>query len=538
MRKFSLVSIITLCLCLSGFGQNESDALRYSTNSIVGTARSLGLGGAYSAVGADLSSATLNPAGLALYRRSDFSISPMLRLTSNDADYLDGGGSANQTYFGLSNLGVAFTGKVYRGYGQNRQEVETGLKSYTFAFGYNQLENYNRLTRATGFNTLSSISQTYADRTNGLFTEELDFNGEETYAYNTLVIDTLVGGGGNQYIASVDPELNGGIQQSILQSESGRKNEWFISGAANISDNLYIGLTIGIQSVNYTQSFSFTEEDINDTHELLIPDPDDPVNSSLVIDTESIRFREDFTTTGNGVNARLGLIFRPSDAFRFGLSFQSPTYLDLTDEFSSGITHRINGTNGIITFQDSTITGNQGENTLFSDYTLTTPYVVTLGGMYLFGKRGFISADVELTDYSSASLGSTADLNTDFRQENEAIGELLDFAINYRLGAEVRVDVLRIRAGGSIFSTAFTDAAEEYLSYPDLQLNSLNADRRMLTFGLGVRQPNYYVDVSWVNQYQKNKFSPYSSGNNSIFQPTVLNTTTSNSVVLTMGFGF
>ena len=90
MRKYILISFCLVCISFSAYGQNESDALRYSTNSLVGTARSLALGGAYSAVGADLSAATLNPAGLGLYRRSDFSITPMVRFTSNDATYLEG----------------------------------------------------------------------------------------------------------------------------------------------------------------------------------------------------------------------------------------------------------------------------------------------------------------------------------------------------------------------------------------------------------------------------------------------------------------
>ena len=48
--------------------QTELDALRFSQTTITGTARSLGLAGATSAMGADLSAATLNPAGLGFYR--------------------------------------------------------------------------------------------------------------------------------------------------------------------------------------------------------------------------------------------------------------------------------------------------------------------------------------------------------------------------------------------------------------------------------------------------------------------------------------
>ena len=61
-RLLSLGFILGLSVTIL-FGQNEIDALRHSQSTITGTARALGTGGAFSAVGADMSSAALNPAG-------------------------------------------------------------------------------------------------------------------------------------------------------------------------------------------------------------------------------------------------------------------------------------------------------------------------------------------------------------------------------------------------------------------------------------------------------------------------------------------
>ena len=53
--------------------QNEMQALRYSQYNPFGTARYAAQGGAIGALGSDLSSVFVNPAGLGFYRSSEFS---------------------------------------------------------------------------------------------------------------------------------------------------------------------------------------------------------------------------------------------------------------------------------------------------------------------------------------------------------------------------------------------------------------------------------------------------------------------------------
>ena len=52
--------------------QNQYGALNFLGNDINGTARFVGMGGAMSALGADLSTISTNPAGIALFRGNDF----------------------------------------------------------------------------------------------------------------------------------------------------------------------------------------------------------------------------------------------------------------------------------------------------------------------------------------------------------------------------------------------------------------------------------------------------------------------------------
>ena len=52
------------------FAQNINDALRYSTTNTTGTARFSALGGAFGALGGDLSALNINPASGAVFTRN------------------------------------------------------------------------------------------------------------------------------------------------------------------------------------------------------------------------------------------------------------------------------------------------------------------------------------------------------------------------------------------------------------------------------------------------------------------------------------
>ena len=62
---FSLSFLIITSVC---FAQNEEDALRYSNLHFGGTARYIGVSGAFGALGADISVLSVNPAGMARYK--------------------------------------------------------------------------------------------------------------------------------------------------------------------------------------------------------------------------------------------------------------------------------------------------------------------------------------------------------------------------------------------------------------------------------------------------------------------------------------
>lgn len=525
--------LAVLCvLILTGsqlVAQNETDAFRYSQTGISGSARAMGLGGAYSAVGADLASASINPAGLAVYRNNTFSISPQFSLNRTTSDFLDGRATVGNTQLNVPSWGFTFTGKNYYETGNERREVQEGLKSYTFAIGVNQLENYNRTIDVTGFNTESSISDFFSEQAN--FTGETrDFINPNSFAglgARTFVVDTLLGQPASYY-----PAVNGGdITQRVNLAETGRRNEIFISMAGNFEDVVYFGASLGIQTLRYTQSLFLQETDTEGQHEFLQNNPDFPLESPMNV----IRYENEFSTRGTGINVSMGVIVRPTDPLRIGLSVQSPTYFNLTDQFNIDLSqeYAIILPNGNLGSEELSASIEPGQYR----YSLATPFRATVGAMYLLGKAGFITADVEYTDFSAANLSAE---DYDFRPENDNIQAFYRSAVNYRVGGELRSGIFRLRAGAAFHGDPLTDDLKQYLDYEDLvSIRSISSGgKTFFTGGFGIRQPKYFLDVTLVNERQEDVYTPYSTASTEIYNPTVVSTTSSFRVITTLGFTF
>ncbi|MEZ4824675.1 MAG: hypothetical protein R3C61_00060 [Bacteroidia bacterium] len=513
------------------FGQTELDALRHSQYGLTGTARAMGMGGAYSAVGADLTAATVNPAGLGLFRSSTFTITPVFQMVNNQTSFLDYSGNSSTNKLSIGNWGVAFNNKNYYDNGRVMKEAEKGLISYTFAIGSNQIENYTNEVNATAYNEFSSITQMWAERSQGIYPFNLPAESNQQLAFDLLLIDTVMNRDGLTYFANP-----GKMEQTMQILESGRRNEWFVSLAGNFSDFVYIGGTIGIQSLRYSQTFNFNEADINNLYQFYDPDPDN--GFPLELPTNQMRFTETFSTNGTGINGKLGVIIRPSDYLRIGVSAQTPTFFSLTDEFNSTLVNSIDLDNGGTEEYTATPSA-PGRYT----YNLKTPFRVTAGVMYMIQKNGLLSVDVEYTDISSVSLGSGGSINDpnyySFSAENNRIANLYKPTLNIRGGGEFRMDIFRFRVGAALFGTPLTDEAASYLDYQDLTtVKKILSDRVMFTAGAGIRQPNFYLDVTLINQQQQNKINPYSFESTDLFAPSVINNRILNAIVMSAGFNF
>lgn len=84
MKKLYILSAL---LFLSGLlrAQGYDDILRFSRFTTTGTARSAAMGGAFGALGGDLSTLSTNPAGIGVFRKSEAAFTPLLNFNDIQA---------------------------------------------------------------------------------------------------------------------------------------------------------------------------------------------------------------------------------------------------------------------------------------------------------------------------------------------------------------------------------------------------------------------------------------------------------------------
>ncbi len=285
--------------------QDQSQAIRFSQFYPQGTARYTSMGGAFGAIGGDFTAASQNPAGLGLYRGSEFTITPTFLINNSKSNYLGESNKDNTTNFSIANLGFVAT------YDTKREE---GLVSTTLGFGYNTLNNFHSTTLMKGMQQYSmdgtSLLDNFAWYANN--NNELDpFYEDLAFQTGLLPYDTV----SNSYWHDLEPYDYGQEQVRVLERR-GDVGEYAFTAAMNVSNKFYAGATLGIHAVRFSEDIYHNESDINDLSPLF----------------KSFRFGEYNTTRGYGYAFKLGFIYKPIHMLRIGASFHAPVVYQLTDD--------------------------------------------------------------------------------------------------------------------------------------------------------------------------------------------------------------
>jgi hypothetical protein len=469
------------------------DALLYSRQGPAGTSRVLGLGGANVSLGGDFSNLSSNPAGLGFFTKSEISISPGIGLGSSSSAAIANAantgslGAQNQTTnrFQVASAGIVFANR--RPDSDNTSDWRGG----SFALGitrqsdFNQGFSYQNQTddRHSFFQFLREPGG-YSSPTNAGYQNALagirsqdnsgDYTNLDGLAYGNFL--TTIAKSRRGLDSLVTPARFGPITQREQVLTKGSLSQFDLGYGGNYRDKLYIGVGVGIVTLNRTRTSTFSESS----------------NGG-----EDFTYQDYVKTTGTGINARLGLIYRLADAVRIGASVQTPTYIRLNDEYSTTLTSQYvpNNLSNVLTTAPGTFA-----------YSVTTPFRANGGLTVLFGKYGFLTGDVEYLNYSQSSF-STIDNSTDdyINTSNSAISSGYRNVVNLRLGAEGRFDIFRVRAGYARYASPYAGES------------SYNRDQNYFTGGLGIRSKSFFVDAAGVYLAYKDRYSPYTlaAGNGS-----------------------
>ncbi len=430
-------------------GQYVEDALRYSLHFPTVTARSMSMGGAFTSLGGDFSSSYLNPAGLGLYRKSEFSFSPGLEYNGVRSTYFK---ETNEDYSYQFLLGnAAYVGTMLTG-------RDNGLVSTSLAIGYSRLNNYKGNTFTKGINPDNSLADYFMDYANGVDPELLE-PFYERLAFDAYVIDTIPGSA-FEYQTPVFLPVT---QQKTIRTKGGT-GEWDFSFGANLSNMFYTGIGLGIRHVNY--------------HEISVHSEFDDMNHN---DFNNFAFTEELDAEGTGLSVRMGLMVRLLKFVRIGGSIHLPTFYRISEKYYNTLRSEFDGQE-VYDIKPTNSDGTELEAGTFR-YRLFTPLRIMGGASVQIGDAALLAADVEYVDYSSMRLRE-ADGETDFESSNREIENTYQRVLNIKAGGELRLGNFALRAGGAYYPSPFTSTE-----------NNKDARYGEITGGMGYRDNNVFFDL-------------------------------------------
>ena len=499
MKKSIIILAITLFVPFLIQAQGITDALRYSQFQVQGTARAAAMGNAFGALGGDFTSASINPAGLGLYRSSEFTITPVSKHTKVESSYWGSTAEDTDYKFTLNNVSYVSTIPTFK-------TNEAGLVSVNLGIGYNRLKDFNSNAFVVGNGVDGSYMDNIASHANA---------GEWSDYYENLAWETYVMNydeNNDEYWTEMG-DAGYGQNQRKSTSTTGSINEFSFALGLNFNHKFYLGAAYGLIDVYYREAWQMYEVDANGN----IPYFND------------YSFSNTFKTYGYGHNFKIGAIYKPVNEVRLGVSIQTPTFYNLHDEHFTSMKSSIDEGENAGSYNASSPIN-------YYDYRLETPMRTTFSGAFIIAKKGILSVDYELLNYGNAKLRHGGD-GYNFNEENMDIAEAYKTSGNLRLGGEYRVNnAISLRAGYQLQFSAYNDYA--------FGANQPNADSNLSVYsgGIGYRMGGFFADITYsysaINSFNLPYETPI-SGRFPYPEPEFIKQkTVNNDVFLTFGFKF
>ena len=544
-------------VAVSTYAQTAYSALMLSENDYEGTARTAAMGNAFTALGGDLGAVSINPAASAVNKYSQFSITPGLNIFSStasgvsplensDLPYFERTMRSDRTKFNIPNAGVSFHFETGR---------KSGIKSYSASFIINRTASYDQNVYASGTNATTSFmgQMAYEASVNGYPSSALGSNDafdnmpwKSVIGYKTGMIDPY----DDIYVAATEKVyddktafMGGTVNQAYGRNISGSKYEYILNGGMNISDFIYLGASITINSLDYSYSEYFRETAV-DPGEFKITYEDQNGNEipSLTKYFNRMKYNSSYSYSGVGYSLKLGIIVTPIPGIRFGAALQTPTVTTVDENWEDSGETEFSGEGGGRYSSESPY----GENR----WSFRSPLKANFGIAYTFGKIGLISADYELSDYSNLRYNSSAYTDWDVLDEiNDEMKSSYGIAHKLRVGAEFKpIPAIAVRAGYNL-STSAEKAIWDGFEYVALDKPTLS---HKASIGLGFSsQKSFFADIACTRSFiPKEYFMPYAdyvfrdAKNGGIevdpnyYAPEILIKSSLWNVILTLGFRF
>lgn len=511
--------------------QGAVDVFKMSQNELRGTARFMSMGGAFGALGGDLTVLGQNPAGIGVYRSSDVGITVDFDNQSVNATSPISNATTSQLKVNCNTVGYV---------GAMRLDSEV-MPNINWGITYSRPMSFNRHYSGSAGPLKSSLTNYIADYTNAENWAEKDLGYGNSNSYNPYFdsnapwMSILAY---NSYL--INP--NGGFKglykngttgiSGFEADETGGVDEFNLNFGGNIANVVYWGAGFGISSLDYRTRIYYGET----LHNASIAEFVNQEATGRYIDGDAdYGITSDLHTFGNGWNFKLGIIVKPINELRLGFAFHTPTYYSLKDESKSYSSAYF------------TPTSNEANDYSIDDYTdlgeswykIRTPWKYIASAAAVVGGKGILSFDYEHQAYDGIEYRTDTNiLDVTTKSNIKSYYKAVDI---FRIGAEYRVtSQLSVRAGYSYQTSPVNDKAynggEEIYTSSTTPSYTFDKSTQYITCGLGYRYNWFYADLAYVHKNKKGIYNAYSQYVNDA--PSAQLTDKSNRIVVTMGVRF
>ena len=423
--------------------QEVSDALLYSQENLNGTARFRAMSGAFGALGGDLSSINVNPAGSAIFSNNQMGLTLSSFNIKNNSNYFGSKTTDKENAIDLNQAGTVF---VFN----NRND--SNWKKIALGINYENTNNFDNKLFSAGTNPNNSIDkyflsyantgnngapipQEYVNRkTNESISDLYSFLGSNLpYGFAAqqamiafydqgFLIDAVNVNNPNSTYSSLVPTGGNYYQENSVKS-TGYNGKLNFNVATSYKDKLFIGLNLNSHFTDLQKTSRFYE------------DNNAPLTANYTV--SKVQFDNTLNTYGTGFSFQVGTIAKLTNEVRLGLAYESSTWYNLNDELSQKLIVVSSAANA----NDLTDTVDPRVVNIYETYKLQTPSKLTGSFAYVFGKSGLISIDYAMKDYSKTKL------KPGYGSVNNQLNTLLDTSGELRIGAEYRIKAVSFRGG-------------------------------------------------------------------------------------------
>lgn len=538
------IAVGALMIAATAGAQSAFDLYSISQPDLKGTARFMAMGGAFGALGGDLSTLNQNPGGIGVYRSSEIGLSfgcDVKKTHFNDGDNIYKNKEKDWNFNNIGYIGTYKTGNDV-------------VPTFSWGFTYNKAADFRRHYKGYIDGINNSMSNYIANQAQGTHIDDLAAGEGMTdpyfadrqpwmniLAYNSYLINPQ-DGSDNTYWGLFNDNTTGYSEVEV--EERGHIDEYSISFGGNVMNTVYWGATVGVTDLDY-ENFTYYGESLQGAsvaYDVKSSNPREPEYITYVGDGDADwNIKNRLRISGTGVNFKLGAILKPVNELRIGLAFHTPTFYNLTSEYYAETNYKYYAYNLPVAGRD--IEGWAETNEGFigrTDFEARTPwrFIGSIAGVV--GGRAILSFDYERAMYDGMRISYDYDEDRYITSDVKTYFKPSDI---FRVGGELKVTPqFSLRAGYSYQTAPTTKDIQDHkvdaytagtrLSY------SLDNDMQTVSAGLGYRYKGFYLDMAYVHKQRKSEFVAFSSEEGEPYPPTASVKDRNDQVVISLGLKF